>query len=78
MSIFKNNWTKWEPLHHYNHNITEYLILIKVNKKSGLPKFKVKCMNPNFLHLHNCHRIDITINANDVFHRIYSIVRDSP
>lgn len=40
--------TKWIPLHEYNHDGTDYIILMRRGVKSGMIYFKVKVVSPKF------------------------------
>jgi len=47
-NIFKSNWTRWEPVHVYTHDWHSFIILSKLNKKSGLVKFRTIQINSKF------------------------------
>ena len=40
--LFQFNWTKWKPLETYVFNCDSFLILGRINKKTGMCQFKTK------------------------------------
>ena len=40
--LFSFNWTKWKPLQTYVYDCDSFLILGRINTKTGMSQFKVK------------------------------------
>lgn len=40
--MFKNNFTKWRPLHVHYFNCHTYMVFIRGNLKTGMLQFKTK------------------------------------
>lgn len=42
MATKTKKWTKWIPLGRYSHGYVDFVVMVKKNLRTGMPKFKVK------------------------------------